>query len=161
MLSDLTHYLTLHNAPEFGEQCEKARFAYEHHVMVNDLTLYLTRYKISEFAKQWFAKRWCYTWQLKKMTDNDFVDLKNYAKTLNPPTKLTLRDQKKLEQLISFVKHETQEDNVMTQEKVNKFNSFNDKRNMQTDEIRQTGEVNLENNAQMMIMNPYFVKLTK
>ena len=95
------------------------------------------------------------------MTDNDFVDLMNYAKTLNPPTKLTVAAQKKLETLIRFVKHETQEDNVMTQEKVNKFNSFNDKRNMQTDEIRQTGEVNLENNAQMMIMNPYFVKLTK
>ena len=161
MLDDLTHYLTLHDAPEFQEQREKARFAYDVHVMFNNLTRYLTRYKIAEFAKQWFAKRWCYTWQLKKMTDNDFVVLKNYAKTLNPPEKLTLRDQKMLEKLIRFVKHETQEDNVMTLEKNNKLDSFNDKRNEQTDEMRQTGGVNyLQTSTQMMILNPYFVKLT-
>ena len=161
MLDDLTHYLTLHDAPEFEEQREKARLAYDVHVMFNNLTRYLTRYKIAEFAKQWFAKRWCYTWQLKKMTDNDFVVLKNYAKTLNPPEKLTLRDQKMLEKLIRFVKHETQEDNVMTLEKNNKLDSFNDKRNEQTDEMRQTGGVNyLQTSTQMMILNPYFVKLT-
>ena len=49
----------------------------------------------------------------------------------------------------------------MTQEKDNKLDSFNDKRNEQTDEIRQTGGVNyLQNNTQMMMLNPYFVKLT-
>jgi hypothetical protein len=66
----------------YAEGCS-AYEKYDKHVMLNDLWDYLTLHNVPEFAKQWFAKHWRHTWELKNMTDNDFVDLNKYAQTLN------------------------------------------------------------------------------
>jgi hypothetical protein len=130
-------------------------------VMLNDLWDYLTLHNVEEFAKQWFVKHWRHTWELKNMTDNDFVDLNKYAQTLNPPERLKMGPRKRLQVLIDFVKMQTQETNVMTQEKEDQFDGFYFIRNKPTEERRPREDVDpLQNGTQMMMMNPYFVKLT-